>query len=103
MQWRRSRPALKWGGIRFLDAPEPLLAFVRTFRGETLLAVFNLGAAAMALPLPASGARVHDDHGLPGGCLEDGRVHLPGYSAFFADIDALQSADVQVAKAVAGA
>ncbi|MGA0586505.1 alpha-glucosidase [Dyella sp. KRB-257] len=103
MQWRRSRPALKWGEIRFLDAPEPLLAFVRTFRGETLLTVFNLGATAMALPLPASGVRVHDDHGLPCGRLEGGRVHLPGYSAFFADIDALQPADIQVAEAVAGA
>lgn len=89
MQWRRRQPALRWGDIRFLDMPEPLLAFVRTFGDQTMLALFNLGADDVAVPLPAGRARVHDDHGLPGGRIENGRIQLPGYSAFFAEVDAL--------------
>ncbi|WCL54279.1 alpha-glucosidase family protein [Gimibacter soli] len=39
---RRSHPALRVGGHRFLDTPEPILAFTREADGETLLCVFNL-------------------------------------------------------------
>jgi alpha-glucosidase len=88
LQWRRQRPAMKWGDIRFLDAPEPLLAIVRSFREETILAVFNLGSDAATLGLPVGAARAFDDHGLPGGRMEHGRILLPGYSAWFGQLDA---------------
>ena len=79
---------MKWGDIRFLDAPEPLLAIVRTFRNEAILAVFNLGGDAATLPLPAGELRVCGDHGLAHGRIEHGRILLPGYSALFAEMDA---------------
>ena len=88
LQWRGRRPAMKWGDIRFLDAPEPLLAIVRTFRNEAILAVFNLGGDAATLPLPAGELRVCGDHGLAHGRIEHGRILLPGYSALFAEMDA---------------
>jgi alpha-glucosidase len=34
---------LRNGGLRFLDAPEDILAFERTAPGQRLLCVFNLG------------------------------------------------------------
>ncbi|HVI99657.1 MAG TPA: alpha-glucosidase family protein [Sphingomonas sp.] len=43
---RRAHEALRTGTLRFLDAPEPLLAFEREAAGEHLLCVFNLGDAA---------------------------------------------------------
>jgi alpha-glucosidase len=45
---RQRLPALRTGGIRMLDAPEPVLAFVRGDGGDALLCVFNLGARAVA-------------------------------------------------------
>lgn len=89
-QWRKRRPALLWGDIRFLNAPEPLLAFVRTYRGEAILAFFNLGSDNVILPVTLAGARIHSDHGLPSGRIEKNRYHLPGYSVIFADVDARQ-------------
>jgi alpha-glucosidase len=40
---RRASPALTHGEIEMLDAPEPVLAFVRSVEGERILCVFNLG------------------------------------------------------------
>jgi alpha-glucosidase len=91
LRWRGQRPAMKWGDIRFLDTPEPLLAIVRTFRDEAILAVFNLGGEAATLRLPVAGIRVCGDHGLPGGRIEHGRILLPGYAVLFAEMDAPSS------------
>jgi alpha-glucosidase len=52
MQWRRQQPALRDGDIRFLDAPEPVLAFVREHEGRRLLLAFNLSPVAVAWDAP---------------------------------------------------
>ena len=91
VQWRKHQPALRWGDIRFLDAPEPLLAFVRTYQDEAILAIFNLGRDNLTLPVPATGARIRTDHGLPSGRIDGGRLQLPGYSVLFAEVGARQS------------
>ena len=90
LEWRRYRPALRWGDIHFLDSPEPLLAIVRRFRDESILAVFNLDGAAASMPVPAGCARACEGHGLPGGHIEYGRIHLPGYSVLFAEMEPSQ-------------
>ena len=41
---RRRLPALRYGDIRFVDAPEPLLCFLRECDGQRVLAAFNLSA-----------------------------------------------------------
>jgi alpha-glucosidase len=87
MKWRAEQPALRWGAIRFVDAPEPVLAFVRSHRDEDVLAVFNLGKQPtdMTLALPhLDKARVLDSHGLLHGSLDGQRLHLPGHSVLFA-------------------
>lgn len=89
MRWRRSHPALRWGGIEFLDTAEPVLAFVRRFEGETLLVVFNLGALSTALtlpPVPGTPTAI-DGHGLQAGTLRNGSLQLPGHGAWFARLD----------------
>ncbi|MBL8537283.1 MAG: DUF3459 domain-containing protein [Hyphomonadaceae bacterium] len=45
---RRRSPALRTGGIRMLDTPEPVLAFLRGEGRDALLCVFNLGARPAA-------------------------------------------------------
>lgn len=48
LRWRRTLPALRTGGVRFLDAPSGVLAFERGRGAEAVLCVFNLGAAPAA-------------------------------------------------------
>ncbi|TBR39736.1 MULTISPECIES: alpha-amylase family glycosyl hydrolase [Dyella] len=87
LHWRKQRPAMKWGDIRLLDAPEPLLVIERRLGDDIVLAVFNLGGAPANLPLAVGSARVCDDHGLPGGRFENGAIRLPAYGVLFAELD----------------
>jgi alpha-glucosidase len=84
LAWRRAHPALKAGAIRFLDAPEPLLVFVRQGAGEALLCAFNLGSAPGAAII--TGAERFHLLAAPqaGGRLAGGRVSLPGYGYLIA-------------------
>ena len=83
LRFRREHPALRRGRVRFLEAPEPILAFERHTEGETLLCVFNLGAEPVTwspgrevqpLPSPLSGA------------AEGGRLQLPGWGGVCARV-----------------
>ena len=40
---RRSSDALRLGDLDLVDAPLPVIAFLRRVEGETLICVFNLG------------------------------------------------------------
>ena len=85
LRWRKSRPALLHGDIRFLEAPEPVLAFTRSVEAESILVVFNLSAAPLEWELPAGlQPRAIDGHGLAGGELSGDRLHLPGRGGYYA-------------------
>jgi len=87
MHWRHAHPALRTGTIRFLDTPEPVLAFVREAPGETLLVAFNLSDAATVVTLPSiRGVQLLHGHGLGEGTLDGGHVHLPACGAIFASL-----------------
>jgi len=58
LRWRKAQPALVDGELEFLDAPEPVLAFVRTHGDQTLVAAFNLGAKAVDVALPGVSGRL---------------------------------------------
>ena len=63
---RRREPALRLGALRFLDAPDPVLAFERAHNGEVLTCVFNLGHEAVAWTpsgdlSPLASVNVEDD------------------------------------------
>jgi alpha-glucosidase len=87
MTWRAGQAALRGGTIRFIDMPEPVLAFVRTHQHEEVLAVFNLGKQAIdtSLTLLELGdVQVLDSHGLLQGSIDGQHLHLPGHSVLFA-------------------
>ena len=86
MRWRRQHPALVSGDISFLDATSPVLAFVRSFRGASVLAMFNLSAEEVVVPLPVNAAQELSGHGLTAGRIEGDRVRLPGYGSLFAGL-----------------
>jgi alpha-glucosidase len=87
MQWRKQHPALRWGDVRFHDAPEPLLMFTRAHEGKALMVVINLGASAARMPIP-SGLRLEQIPcpGPAAGRVHDGVFDLPGYAAIYANV-----------------
>ena len=88
MCWRRAQPALRWGDIRFIKMPEPVLAFTREFETQTLLVMFNLSAQAISVNLPRGILpELLEGHGLRQGTLQDGLMHLPAHGSVFAKLD----------------
>ena len=73
LAFRRATPALVTGGTRFLDLPEPLLAFTRGQGAGALACLFNLGSTALELAVQGTGAPV----GPACGTLADGLLALP--------------------------
>lgn len=89
LRWRKARPALVEGGIRFLDAPEPLLVFERNLDGERLLVAFNLSAQPVEWTLPVGDALQPDEgHGLLSGKIAGDRLSMPAHGVFYATIAA---------------
>ncbi|CAM2144771.1 putative alpha-glucosidase [Pararobbsia alpina] len=89
LAWRQDYAPLIKGSIRFVDAPDEHLAFVREFNNERVLALFNLsdrssefalgGIASSGAFAPLSG------HGFDAQ-VSDAAVSLPPYGVFFARI-----------------
>ncbi|HET7267767.1 MAG TPA: alpha-glucosidase [Oleiagrimonas sp.] len=87
MAWRRTQPALRWGDIRFLDTPEPLLAFTRHLGDDTVLACFNVSAAAIDMALPLQGTvEPLEAADLVQGHINSDRLHLPAHGVYFARV-----------------
>ena len=84
MAWRKQQPALVSGSIAFLDAPEPVLAFIREVDGQRLLAAFNLSPGQAGFTLPPGGWRQQLGHGLPAAEVDGDGVVLPAHGTFFA-------------------
>lgn len=85
MHWRRSQPALRWGDIHMLDTEEPLLAFTRSFNGETMLVCFNLSPTPITADLPiVEPVEQTDVAPLEQGQIIGGRIQFPAYAAVFA-------------------
>ena len=56
LAFRKASAALHSGSTRFLDAPDPILAFTREAPGETLFCVFNLSPQPTSLTVSGLGA-----------------------------------------------
>ncbi len=78
LAFRKTRPALRAGSIRFLDLGQDVLAFERGDGEDRLLLLFNLGVTEARVAVPELGWRVAV--GL-GGELETGGVRLAVGSA----------------------
>ncbi len=83
LRWRKTQPALLTGSIEFLDAPEPLLAFVREQDGQRLLVAFNLSADVQCWQAPAIAALL-DAPGVATATLGDNVLELPPHGAAYA-------------------
>jgi alpha-glucosidase len=79
--WRREHPALRTGSIRFVDAPENVLAFLRQHENESILAAFNLSANSGSLSIPSDVTPL-SGHGFSGRSSQR-EIQLRPYDAFF--------------------
>jgi alpha-glucosidase len=86
LAWRKAQAALREGDIRFLDAPEPILAFVRRHEEGAMLVAFNLSNNEVEWTLPTShaAAAVLDAPGVSTGTIRDGRLAFPPRGVVFA-------------------
>ena len=94
MPWRKTQRALITGDIRFFDAPEPVLALLRTpvagDAGATVLAVFNLGDKPVSFNLasapPSHALHGHGFEGALEGTRHGARIELPAHGAYFGEV-----------------
>jgi len=85
VRFRRTQPALRWGSMRLLPSPDGVVAFVREYRGQSLLAAFNFSAGRVPLVLPSeTRAEVLVLPGHEGGKAGPGGAELPPAAVFFA-------------------
>ncbi|TNE65839.1 MAG: DUF3459 domain-containing protein [Alphaproteobacteria bacterium] len=69
LAFRKGEPALLTGSITFLEAPEPVLTFVREQDGRRLLCVFNLGTETASYTGPEAELLYSVNDATPGGSL----------------------------------
>ncbi|WP_128253228.1 alpha-glucosidase family protein [Falsirhodobacter deserti] len=62
LAFRRAQKVLRRGQTRFLDLPEPILAFIRWLGKEEMLCIFNLGHEAVTLQIEGVEGSVGPDH-----------------------------------------
>ncbi|MCA8908807.1 MAG: alpha-glucosidase [Rhodospirillaceae bacterium] len=84
LAWRKTKPALVTGDIRFFDLPEPVLGFERFGAGgEALVCLFNLGTEPVRIRLPMEVRPLDQDLALPGE-VDGDLADLPVCAAVFA-------------------
>lgn len=87
LRWRHGQETLILGGINFLTAESNLVAFTRTLGEEKLLAAFNLEDTPRSVALPYQVREELNNHGLDAGEIQDDRIALPPFGAFFALVE----------------
>ena len=83
LRWRKAQPALSRGAIRFLDAPDPILAFVRERDGQRLLVALNLSPEGVEWRVPEPVVLLDAPAANPA-TLHDGLLRFPPRGAAFA-------------------
>ena len=65
LAFRRAEPALRTGSVRFLDVPEPVLAYTRGEGPQAILCLFNLSPAPVAIVVTGAGMQIGPGAGGP--------------------------------------
>ncbi|MCE9687226.1 alpha-glucosidase family protein [Shewanella sp. AS16] len=87
MAWRAKHRPLVDGDIKFIDAKEPVLGFIRSGAAGRYLVCFNLSAERIEIDLAGHDiVAVLDDHGLETGTLAQAQLSLPAFGSFYAQL-----------------
>lgn len=84
MAWRKSMPSLQYGEIEFIDAPENVLAFIRTYENRSTLVCCNFSESAQQVHI-ANNIHVEQltGHGFAPAIVEGEQITLQGYSVAY--------------------
>ncbi len=88
LAWRKNQPALRWGDIMFLDAPENVVLFIRQYQNQKIVAAFNLSSEPVIVNLTEEGlltAMMNQDR--PMAQLDGGKLVMARYSSAFVSIE----------------
>ncbi len=95
-QWRKQQPALLYGDIAFIDTPEEILAFVRTYVNdegvqEKLFVCFNFTQEQQSFSVASieqdiKKSTILTEHQLSSGTLDNGTIDMPAYGCFYAKL-----------------
>ncbi|MES2824052.1 MAG: alpha-glucosidase family protein [Pseudomonadota bacterium] len=82
MLWRKNQPALLWGDIEFLPAPNDALMFKRSHGQQDIIAAFNFSEKTLEIEFKVANlVKLFVDGDEP---IPTRKVQLPGYGATFA-------------------
>ena len=83
LKWRKTQPTIAYGDLAFIDTnDDKLLAFRRKHNGETLVCVYNLGAAPKIFKAATATNILPADLPGPYGAIKDGAIALPSFGIF---------------------
>ena len=88
LAFRRRHQAFAKGAIRFIDAPEDILMFTRSHRGQEVLVIINMGERGRSVELPQGAWRALEDAPLHQATREGRRLTVPGFGVWFATMAA---------------
>lgn len=84
LKWRREIPALRTGGMEFLDLPEPALGFVRTGPDGSVTCIFNLSSEEIVVDPGDRAGEPLRGHGFASVKEPDG-IAIPANGAYFGE------------------
>ena len=92
ISWRKSQTSLLYGDISFIDAPENMLAFVRSYQGKSILCCFNFSSEVTGLALTTKSLLSQSltelfGHGFAPYVIDNDVLILNGYQAVFARLN----------------
>ncbi|SPO06988.1 probable Probable alpha-glucosidase [Cephalotrichum gorgonifer] len=85
LKFRATHPVLVKGSVEFVDTEGSLVAFKRSYGGETVLCLFNLGVEDVSFPLGELAPIELKGHGYVG-VTEQGKIKLGPYQAWFGQL-----------------
>ncbi len=87
MAWRKTQPSLQFGDIEFIDAPDDVLAFMRHYQGQSILACFNFSELEQKIDMSKNiGIAQLAGHGFEQAVVEPEQIILKGYCAAYFSI-----------------
>jgi alpha-glucosidase len=86
LAFRRESAPLRWGDMTFVDAPAPVLAFVRTYADRALICCFNMGEEAAELSEEFLGAAEAVPIGSEDAAVSGNSIRLQPYACWFGSL-----------------
>jgi alpha-glucosidase len=86
LAFRKQHPALVKGAIELIDAPESVLAFIRSNDTEKLLCVFNMSEAPVDFVLPSGMAPQNLDAPGSTSAPANGALSLGAFGAYIGQL-----------------